>query len=45
MESNSVVNGFSTGVASGRLEPTALLFVVFALAVLAVVVPFALLAV
>jgi hypothetical protein len=43
MGANSVVNGFSTGVASGRLKPTALLFVVFALAALAVVVPFAVL--
>jgi hypothetical protein len=38
-------NGFPTGVASGPLEPTALLFVVLALAALAPVVPFAVLAV
>jgi hypothetical protein len=45
MGPNSAVNGFPTGVASGLLEPTALLFVVFALAALAVVVWFAVLAV
>jgi hypothetical protein len=45
MRLNSDVNGFPTGVASGRLEPTALLFVAFAIAALALVVPFAVLAV
>jgi hypothetical protein len=45
MRLNSDVNDFPTGVASGPLEPTALLFVVLALAALAPVVPFAVLAV
>lgn len=43
--SNSAVNDFPTSVASGLLPPTAILFVVFALAALAVTVPFAVLAV